>query len=822
LPLAAITLAVWLWLIGTPAPVLASDDGKAPTVEEVRSHIEEHGYRWTAGYTPLSDLSLEEFRRLCGGPVQFPQDYETRLREIQSRPPAYPLLDLPSRFDWADSAAVSPVRDQECGDCWAQAAVAAVESQMIMHDSDTTRLSVQQAIDCNFYEASCSGGWHTSVYQLYKAVGAVTQACYPYVGLDQTCAQDTCDLILNLAGWEFIDTTLVSLKTHLMSNGPLAVWMQTWPDIANYTGGCYEHEPGPIELGHLVLLVGWDDSICGGTGGWHVKNSWGTEWGEDGYFWIKYWTGYVGALAATIDYIPRESAMLVYESCVIDDSSGDGDGKPDPGETVTLPVTLGNKRWETATGVTATIMTTTPGIQVLTGSATFPDIASGTQEQSDPPHFSFSVDSLVACGRRIQMVISMTCDQGNFTGNFDMLAGEAETVYLDKAETDSGWTIGVGGDDASLGAWTWGDPKGSLGTDSAVVQTELDRTPGSGFNSFFTQNAKRHQPPDHRDVDGGKTTLLSPTVDLTDYASALLRYWRWYTNETGDTVDDNWIVDVSADSGLSWVNLESETAGERAWTAKEFDLGTHVSLSDRIMLRFIASDYGGESTVEAAVDDIEITGCPWWIDTTPPTVEVVSPNGGEELVGGSQVDVEWSGDDDFGVRDYVVTASYDDGLTHDDTLGVAGRFDTMLVWDVPEGDHPSCRIGIRATDRGYNSSFDQSDSAFSIILDPAAVSTDGREDLPDEVTLVGAQANPFTGSTHIFFGLPRAAQVSLGIYDTRGRLVRKMLDRTMPAGYHAIPWSGETRAGARAAPGIYFVCLKTEGITRTAKVILAR
>lgn len=791
-----------------------------PTLEEVRQHIEEHGYSWVAGPTPLSEVSLDEFRKMCGGRI--PPDYEARLHEVQERGSRYSAMDLPSRFDWTDSSVVSPVRDQECGDCWAHAAVAAIESQMRLHDGDTTLLSVQQAIDCNFYQASCSGGWHTSVYQLYQAVGAVGESCYPYAAIDQTCAADTCDFLLTLDSWEFIDTTLVSLKTHLMTNGPLAVWMQTWPDIADYTGGCYEHEPGPIELGHLVLLVGWDDSQCGGRGAWHVKNSWGTEWGEDGYFWIKYWTGYVGALAAIVHYTPREQAELVYDSHTIDDSSGDGDGRPDAGETVTLPITLGNKRWETATNVSATIMTATPGIEVLTGSAAFPGIAGGTTQQSDSPHFSFSVDSAMCCGPRIHFIISMTCDQGDFTDDFDMLVGESETVFFDDVETAGGWAVTAGDDDATLGNWIQTDPKGSLLGESTLVQTELDHTPGSGFNAFVTQNAKRHQPPDHRDVDGGKTTLISPVVDLTDYASALLRYWRWYTNEVGDTVDDYWVVDISADSGATWTSLEIEGGGERGWVPMEYDLGSLIPLSDQVLMRFIASDYGGQSIVEAAVDDIEITGCPWWIDVNPPTVEVTWPDGGEEIIENSEVEIHWTGGDDYGIRDFTVVASCDGGLTFDDTLGVVGGFDTMLVWQVPAGEYPQCKIGIQAADRGYNTAFDESDSTFSIELDVSGVEGDLASDFPGEVEMLGSRENPFTGSTHIFFFLPQPLEVTIRVYDARGRLAGELLQGALDGGYHSTIWDGRTRSGTQAASGVYFVRLDAEGTARVTKLILAR
>ena len=569
-----------------------------------------------AGSATASKISEQELRNILTGRV--PAELESRFkRAIETLPPLAPM-DFPSYFDWRDSLALSPVRDQECGDCWAQAAVAAMESQMRIYDGDTTLLSVQQAIDCNYFNASCSGGWPHSVFTLYKMVGAVTQDCYPYVGLDTPCAQDTCDFILNTEGWHFIDTTEVSIKTHLMSHGPLVAWMEAWTDMGDYTGGCYENYD-PTPYGHLVLICGWDDAMCDSAGAWLIKNSWGEGWGEEGYGWIKYDVGRLGYLAMIIDYTPREQARLVHETHVLDDSSGDGDGRPDPGETVTMPVSLRNIRWGAATNVSASIITTTPGVEVLTGSATFPDIEGGETEQSHAPHFVFSVDDTVDCGSRIHFILSMTSDQGPSTARFDMPTGYYETVFSDRAEVGMGWT-NAPDDDAVYGMFGVGDPKGSLLGDSMFVQPELDHTPGGGFNAYFTQNAKRHRETDWRDVDGGKTTYMSPVVDVSGYTSARLNYWRWYTNDTDSLAppDDQWTVDISPDSGQTWVNLETETSSDRRWVQKEFEIGSYIPLTDRVRMRFVASDYGADNTVEAAVDDIEIIACP---DNDPAGVE---------------------------------------------------------------------------------------------------------------------------------------------------------------------------------------------------------
>ena len=355
-----------------------------------------------------------------------------------------------------------------------------------------------------------------------------------------------------------------------------------------------------------------------------------------------------------------------------------------------------------------------------------------------------------------------------------------------------------------------------------LIQAERDHTPGDAIRCFVTSNIDRMFGPGTMDVDGGKTTLTSPVVDLTDYASANLRYWRWYTSDTGEATGDVWVVDVSADSGASWVSLENEADSERDWVEMEFDLGDYVVLTDKVVMRFIASDYGDDSIVEAAVDDFEIAACPHWVDTVPASVEVAYPDGGEVLVENSDVDVTWTSSDDYGVRQFTVTASYDDGMTFDDTLGIVGGLDTSLTWQVPTGEYAACRIGLEASDRGYNTTFDQSDSPFSIILDVSAVDNQHAERTPQDVRLLGSETNPFTGSTHIFFALPRRMEVTVRVYDARGRLTRDLLNAAVGEGYHSTVWEGRSDGGNPVSPGVYFIHLQAEDVTRTAKVILAR
>ncbi|HVP56802.1 MAG TPA: FlgD immunoglobulin-like domain containing protein, partial [bacterium] len=389
-------------------------------------------------------------------------------------------------------------------------------------------------------------------------------------------------------------------------------------------------------------------------------------------------------------------------------------------------------------------------------------------------------------------------------------------------ENDLGWSLSVTDDGATFGRWVRKNPNGSF-LDSILVQPELDHTPLAGVKCFITANFPRNYGVDVGDVDGGKTTLTSPQVNLSQYASAHLRYARWYTNDTGSGAhDDVWRVDISSDSGATWTSLENTGAAERAWVLKAFNLGDYGALTDKVLVRFVASDFGQESTVEAGVDDIEITGCPYWVDVTPPSVTVIAPNGGEELTENTDYQIRWQAVDDYGIRQFRVLASYDGGLTYPDTLGAAGARDSSLVWHVPAGSHPDCAIRVSATDRGYNVGADESDAPFAIVRDAAGVTPTPGEQVPDHITFVGSERNPFTGSTHIFFGLPGSATVRIAVYDATGRLSRVLLDGTVAAGYHSTVWDGKSGSGAPVAPGVYFVRFEAGAVSQTAKVVLAR
>lgn len=201
---------------------------------------------------------------------------------------------------------------------------------------------------------------------------------------------------------------------------------------------------------------------------------------------------------------------------------------------------------------------------------------------------------------------------GARTGNVDIIANQNNlknwvlnpSLFVDDAETNQGWSLGVAGDNATSGIWVRANP---VGTGGGAVQPEDDHTPTPGVTCFVTGNCTPGCGIGDNDVDGGVTTLQSPTFNLSTTVQPILRYWRWYTNNAGGNPGvDVWRVDISSNGGTTWIALENTNETRNYWDAKEFPLTGVIALTNNVKVRFRATDANPGSVVEAAVDDFEI------------------------------------------------------------------------------------------------------------------------------------------------------------------------------------------------------------------------
>jgi len=82
-----------------------------------------------------------------------------------------------------------------------------------------------------------------------------------------------------------------------------------------------------------------------------------------------------------------------------------------------------------------------------------------------------------------------------------------------------------------------------------------------------------------------------------------------------------------------------------------------------------------------------------------------------------------------------------------------------------------------------------------------------------------ARPNPFTNATDIAFELPASKHVTLRVYSATGKLVRTLVDATVPQGVHRAPWNGRDAAGRVVASGVYFVKLSAGNDESTIRIM---
>jgi cathepsin L len=215
-------------------------------------------------------------------------------------------------FNWRDKGKVSPVKEQNCGNCWAFAAVGAYEASYLIRNGRIVDDSEQYINDCAVADdgtdaGSCNSGLAVKALQHMVRVGAATEATVPYTATNKACTYPATPL--DAISWGFVNPdadfpTTSQIKEALCKYGPLTTRMRVvlLDDFKAYTEGVYNEAVASDNdgQGHAVVIVGWDDA----NGAWLIKNSWGTDWGYDGYGWIAYGSNRIG----------RHSAWIVAES----------------------------------------------------------------------------------------------------------------------------------------------------------------------------------------------------------------------------------------------------------------------------------------------------------------------------------------------------------------------------------------------------------------------------------------------------------------------------------------------------------------------------
>ncbi|KAK9667130.1 hypothetical protein RND81_14G235100 [Saponaria officinalis] len=252
--------------------------------------VNEHNSDETASFelemNKFADLSNEEFRRLYFGERRKSAVVLAAETVGSGRYLVKSGDVLPENVDWREKGAVTHVKDQgQCGSCWAFSTIAAVEGINQIVTGNLTSLSEQELVDCDTsYNSGCNGGLMDYAFQFIIDNGGIdTDNDYPYKAKDGVCDQLRENAkVVTIDGFEDVPENDEKALQKAVANQPVSVAIEAGGRAFQlYKSGVFTGSCG-TQLDHGVVAVGYGTTEDG-KDYWTVRNSWGADWGENGY-----------------------------------------------------------------------------------------------------------------------------------------------------------------------------------------------------------------------------------------------------------------------------------------------------------------------------------------------------------------------------------------------------------------------------------------------------------------------------------------------------------------------------------------------------------
>ncbi|XP_015792775.1 cathepsin L1-like [Tetranychus urticae] len=274
----------------------------AQKLEEIKAHnrrADNGEVTYRKGINKFSDLTAEEFKAKYLGFKPTARQSTSFIHKVNY------TVKVPASVDWRTKGIVSEVKNQqECGSCWAFSAIAAIESANAQKTGKLVELSEQNVLDCswNYNGTGCDGGKMDYAFSyVIDNKGIDTEKSYPYIsghGKDyHTCRYTEANKGGSISSFVDIPEAdenglLSAVAERVVSVAIDAMKLQSY-ESGIYTGECYSWYQ---TLNHGVAVVGYGSE--NGTPYWIVKNSWGTDFGESGYFRLYRGSNWCGVAEA--------------------------------------------------------------------------------------------------------------------------------------------------------------------------------------------------------------------------------------------------------------------------------------------------------------------------------------------------------------------------------------------------------------------------------------------------------------------------------------------------------------------------------------------
>ena len=235
--------------------------------------------KFTMGINKFSDMTSQEYKKMLG--------FKPSKLRATKVPKVLGAVQLPDSVDWRDSA-VTPVKNQgQCGSCWSFSTTGSIEGINAIKTGSLVSLSEQQLVDCSssFGNEGCNGGMFDAAFKYTEGAKLETEDEYPYTAQDGQCNYDASEGEVGAVSYEDVTSNSPSELAAAVAQQPVSVAIEADQSVfQSYTGGIINSADCGTQLDHAVLVVGFGND--GTTDYWILKNSWGSDWGESGYFRI--------------------------------------------------------------------------------------------------------------------------------------------------------------------------------------------------------------------------------------------------------------------------------------------------------------------------------------------------------------------------------------------------------------------------------------------------------------------------------------------------------------------------------------------------------
>jgi len=252
----------------------------------IMEHNNDRDQNYTLGVNQFTDLTASEFRRAyVGGYVKL-LGAQSACESLSSLPKS----NAPDSIDWRTKNAVTPVKNQEqCGSCWSFSATGAMEGAWAISTGSLVSLSEQQLVDCSkkYGNLGCNGGFMDNAFAYAMANDMCTEASYPYTATGGgSCKQTSCVKVMAVDSCMDVAPKNQALLKQVVATGPVSIAIEADTAVfQSYSSGVITSSKCGTSLDHGVLIVGYGTE--NDIDYWLVKNSWGVEWGLDGYVKIQ-------------------------------------------------------------------------------------------------------------------------------------------------------------------------------------------------------------------------------------------------------------------------------------------------------------------------------------------------------------------------------------------------------------------------------------------------------------------------------------------------------------------------------------------------------